>query len=57
MFYSGNNFDTAQYAISYATAPAVGGPYTKRGPWLASSAVYGSVSCWVSKGLQRCRAV
>ena len=45
LFYSGNNFDTAQYAISYATASAVGGPYTKHGPWLASSAVFGSVSC------------
>ncbi len=44
LFYSGNNFDTAQYAISYATASAVGGPYTKHGPWLASSTVFGSVS-------------
>ena len=43
LFYSGNNFDTAQYAISYATASAVGGPYAKHGPWLGSSAVFGSV--------------
>jgi len=28
MFYSGNRFETGSYAVGYATADAVGGPYT-----------------------------
>ena len=45
MFYSGNNFDTAEYAIGYATASSVVGPYTKNGPWIGSNTAYGAVSC------------
>jgi beta-xylosidase len=38
LFYSGNRWDTASYAIGYATCTSPLGPCTKAsGPWLASS--------------------
>jgi glycosyl hydrolase family 43 len=37
LFYSGNHFDTAAYAINYARCTGPLGPCTKaRGPWIAS---------------------
>ena len=39
LFYSANWWNTARYAIGYATATSVLGPYTKKtttGPWFAS---------------------
>mmetsp|Transcript_5386 Transcript_5386/g.15420 ORF Transcript_5386/g.15420 Transcript_5386/m.15420 type:complete len:318 (+) Transcript_5386:978-1931(+) len=36
LFYSGNNYANGDYAIGYATAPSVKGPYKKRGRWIKS---------------------
>ena len=38
LFYSANNYSGASYAIGYATASTVTGPYTKHGPALLSTA-------------------
>jgi len=37
LFYSANDYAGSKYAIGYATAPALAGPYTKvPGPWFAT---------------------
>jgi hypothetical protein len=38
LFYSANSYDTDRYAVGYATAPALSGPWTKAdGPLLTSA--------------------
>ena len=41
LFYSANNYSGASYAIGYATASTVAGPYRKHGPALLSTASSG----------------